>query len=70
MHTLLWVQRMFPGVFKNFVFITSGEIDSEAFANEEVFKKNIVRISIELLKVTVTSVLCMIYLLLAILVME
>jgi amino acid transporter len=39
LHTLLWVQRMFPGVFKNFVFITSGEIDSEAFANEEVFKK-------------------------------
>ena len=23
LHTLLWVQRMFPGVFKNFVFITS-----------------------------------------------
>ena len=39
LHTLLWVQRMFPGVFKNFVFVTSGEIDSEVFANEEVFKK-------------------------------
>ena len=39
LHTLLWVQRMFPGVFKNFVFVTSGEIDSEAFSNEEVFKK-------------------------------
>lgn len=39
LHTLLWVQRIFPGVFKNFVFITSGEIDSESFANEEIFKK-------------------------------
>ena len=39
LHTLLWVQRMFPGVFKNFVFVTSGEIDSEVFANEDVFKK-------------------------------
>lgn len=39
LHTLLWVQRMFPGVFKNFIFVTSGEIDSAAFANEEVFKK-------------------------------
>ena len=39
LHTLLWVQRIFPGVFKNFVFVTSGEIDSEAFANEEIFKK-------------------------------
>lgn len=39
LHTLLWVQRMFPNVFKNFVFVTSGEIDSEAFSNEEIFKK-------------------------------
>ncbi len=39
LHTLLWVQRMFPDVFKNFVFVTSGEIDSEVFSNEEVFKK-------------------------------
>ncbi len=39
LHTLLWVQRIFPDVFKNFVFVTSGEIDSEAFANEVIFKK-------------------------------
>lgn len=39
LHTMLWVQRMFPGVFKNFVFVTSGEIDVEAFSNEEIFKK-------------------------------
>lgn len=37
-HTLLWVQRLFPNTFKNFVFITSGEVDSESFANDEVFK--------------------------------
>lgn len=40
LHTLLWVQRIFPDVFKNFVFVTSGEIDAEAFHNEDVFKKN------------------------------
>lgn len=39
LHTMLWVQRMFPGVFKNFVFVTSGEIDSEVFSDEEIFKK-------------------------------
>lgn len=37
LHTMLWVQRMFPGVFKNFVFITSGEVDAEVFASEELF---------------------------------
>jgi len=36
-HTVLWVQRLFPGVFKQFVFITAGEIDSEAFSNEDIF---------------------------------
>lgn len=40
LHTLLWVQRIFPDVFKNFVFVTSGEIDAEAFHNEDVFKKS------------------------------
>lgn len=38
LHTMLWVQRMFPDVFKNFVFITSGEVDSKVFADEELFK--------------------------------
>ena len=40
LHTLLWVQRLFPGVFKNFVFLTVGEVDSETFAKEEIFKKH------------------------------
>lgn len=33
-HTFLWVQRLFPGVFKNFVFASVGEIDTEEFADE------------------------------------
>ncbi|MFM9889185.1 MAG: APC family permease [Rickettsiales bacterium] len=34
MHTFLWVQRLFPGVFKNFIFASVGEIDSEEFTDE------------------------------------
>lgn len=34
MHTFLWVQRLFPGVFKNFVFCSVGEIDTEEFSDE------------------------------------
>lgn len=39
-HTILWVRRLFPDVFKNFVFLTSGEIDSEALANDIIFQRN------------------------------
>lgn len=38
MHTLLWVLRLFPGVFKNFVFISVGEVDSDCFAHEETWE--------------------------------
>jgi len=31
MHTLLWVQRMFPGHYKNFVFLCAGEVDAQSF---------------------------------------
>ncbi len=31
MHALLWVQRLFPGHFKNFVFISVGEIDAQSY---------------------------------------
>lgn len=34
MHTFLWVQRLFPNVFKNFVFASVGEIDTEEFSDE------------------------------------
>jgi hypothetical protein len=39
LHALLWVRRLFPDVFKNYIFLTSGEIDSEVFSNEEIFQK-------------------------------
>lgn len=35
MHTLLAVRRMFPGHFKNFVFISVGEVDSESYRGTE-----------------------------------
>lgn len=33
-HTFLWVQRLFPGVYKNFIFASVGEIDTEEFSDE------------------------------------
>lgn len=38
LHALLWVRRLFPDVFKNYIFLTSGEIDSASLATDEVFK--------------------------------
>jgi hypothetical protein len=35
MHSLLWVLRLFPGVYKNFVFASVGEVDSGNFAEKE-----------------------------------
>ena len=31
MHTLLWVQRLFPEHFKNFIFVSVGEVDSQSY---------------------------------------
>lgn len=31
MHALLWVQRLFPGHFKNFVFLSVGEVDAQSY---------------------------------------
>ncbi|MFN7087778.1 MAG: APC family permease [Burkholderiales bacterium] len=31
MHALLWVQRLFPGHFRNFVFVSVGEIDAQSY---------------------------------------
>ena len=33
-HTLLWVQRMFPGHYKNFVFLSVGEVDAQSYGGE------------------------------------
>jgi hypothetical protein len=35
MHALLWVLRLFPGIYKNFVFVSVGEVDSGNFAEKE-----------------------------------
>lgn len=34
-HTLLWVLRMFPNHFKNFVFLSAGTVDVESFSGKE-----------------------------------
>ena len=34
MHTLLWVQRLFPGHFKNFIFLSVGEVDSKSYGGD------------------------------------
>ncbi|MEI6729805.1 MAG: APC family permease [Pseudomonadota bacterium] len=35
MHALLWVLRLFPGVYTNFVFVSVGEVDSGNFSETE-----------------------------------
>jgi hypothetical protein len=34
MHTLLWAQRMFPGHFKNFIFMSTGVVDVQSFGGQ------------------------------------
>ena len=31
LHALLWVQRMFPGHFKNFIFVNARTVDFHAY---------------------------------------
>lgn len=33
-HALLWVLRMFPGHFRNFVFVSVGEVDAQSYGGE------------------------------------
>jgi len=35
MHTLLWVPRLFPNHFKNYVFLAVGEVDAQSFEGHE-----------------------------------
>lgn len=35
MHTVLWVQRMFPGHFKNFIFISAGVVDVGSYGSDD-----------------------------------
>ncbi len=39
MHTLLWVQRLFPGHFKNFIFLSVGEVDSKSYGGVGALEK-------------------------------
>jgi amino acid transporter len=39
MHTMLWVQRLFPGNFKNFVFLSVGAVDTAAYGGEDTLEK-------------------------------
>lgn len=38
MHSLLWVHSMFPHYFKNFVFISHGEVDIGNFGSDEALR--------------------------------
>ena len=38
MHTMLWVQRLFPGNFKNFVFLSIGAVDTAAYGAERAIE--------------------------------
>jgi len=35
MHALLWVNRLFPGHFKNFIFLAVGEVDAKSYEGAE-----------------------------------
>lgn len=39
MHSVLWVERMFPGHFKNFIFISHGEVDIGSFGSDKKLEK-------------------------------
>ena len=39
MHTLLWVLKLFPKAFHNFVFLSVGEVDTHNFSREEVWQQ-------------------------------
>lgn len=37
-HTIMWVQRLFPGHFRNFVFVSAGEVDTRSFDSEATIR--------------------------------
>jgi amino acid transporter len=39
MHALLWVLRLFPGNFQNFVFLAVGEVDAQSFEGQEHLRR-------------------------------
>lgn len=38
MHALLWILRMFPGHFKNFIFLSAGVVDVESFSGQQALE--------------------------------
>ena len=38
-HTILWVRKLFPGIFKNFVFLTVGAVDVTSYGGQEALDK-------------------------------
>lgn len=39
MHALLWVQRLFPGHFHNFIFLAVGEVDAQSYEGQETLHR-------------------------------
>ncbi len=39
MHTMLWTARLFPNHFRNFVFVTVGEVDAGSYGGEEALRR-------------------------------
>ena len=37
-HTIMWVLRLFPGHFKNFIFLSVGEVDTQSFNSDATIR--------------------------------
>jgi len=37
-HTIMWVMRLFPGHFKNFIFVCAGEVDTQSFDSDATIR--------------------------------
>jgi amino acid transporter len=37
-HTIMWVMRLFPGHFKNFVFLSVGEVDTQSYDSDATIR--------------------------------
>jgi amino acid transporter len=37
-HTIMWVWRLFPGHFKNFIFLSVGEVDTQSFDSDATIR--------------------------------
>lgn len=38
LHTILWVERMFPKYFKNYIFVSYGNVDTGSFGSDNALK--------------------------------